>query len=197
MPWNQAATSIGNNNSYVYPITVPNFKRLDYGPADFDHRNVFATSYVYTIPKVLNDAPSVARYIVNGWSTTGLIQYRSGDPLTIFANSGNIDGSQQSRDRAVYPGGGAYGSTTCAVGAANCKSWLNHGRLLEPRCRRLRKCREGLICRAALRGLGRQHRSQVPVQRTGQPDVPRRVLQPVQPHQPWRSQHHLRRLGRG
>ena len=26
MPWNQAATSIGNNNSFVYPITVPNFK---------------------------------------------------------------------------------------------------------------------------------------------------------------------------
>ena len=33
--------------------------------------------------------PSVVRYIVNGWSTTGLFQYRSGDPLTIFANSGN------------------------------------------------------------------------------------------------------------
>jgi hypothetical protein len=132
MPWNQAATSIGNNNSWVYPITVTNFKRLDYGPADFDHRNVFATSYVYTLPKVLNDAPSVARYIVNGWSTTGLIQYRSGDPLTIFANSGNIDGSQQSRDRAVYSGSGAYGSTTCAVGAANCKSWLNPGAFSNP-----------------------------------------------------------------
>ena len=125
LPWNQAATSIGNNNSFVYPITVPNFKALDYGPADFDHRQVLATSYVYTIPKVLHDAPSVARYIVNGWSTSGLIQFRSGDPLTIFANSGNIDGSQQSRDRAVYNGSGAYGSTTCAVGAANCKSWLN------------------------------------------------------------------------
>jgi hypothetical protein len=132
MPWNQAATSIGNNNSWVYPITVPNFKSLDYGPADFDHRNVFATSYVYTLPKVLNDAPSVARYIVNGWSTTGLIQYRSGDPLTIFANSGNIDGSQQSRDRAVYSGSGAYGSTTCAVGAANCKSWLNPAAFSNP-----------------------------------------------------------------
>jgi hypothetical protein len=132
MPWNQAATSIGNNNSWVYPITVSNFKRLDYGPADFDHRNVFATSYVYTLPRVLNDAPSVARYIVNGWSTTGLIQYRSGDPLTIFANSGNIDGSQQSRDRAVYSGSGAYGSTTCAVGAANCKSWLNPAAFSNP-----------------------------------------------------------------
>jgi hypothetical protein len=132
LPWNQAATSIGNNNSWVYPITSPNFKRLDYGPADFDHRNVVATSYVYTIPKVLNDAPSIAKYVVNGWSTTGLIEYRSGDPLTIFANSGNFDGSQQSRDRAVYTGGGAYGKNTCAVGAANCRSWLNTAAFSNP-----------------------------------------------------------------
>jgi hypothetical protein len=132
LPWNQAATSIGNNNSYVYPITMPHFKSLDYGPADFDHRNVLATSYVYTVPKFLNDAPAVARYIVNGWSTSGLIQYRSGDPLTIFANSGNFDGSQQSRDRAVYAGGGAYSSSTCAVGAANCRSWLNTAAFSNP-----------------------------------------------------------------
>ena len=63
MPWNQAATSIGNNNSFVYPITAANFKSLDYGPADFDHRNVTALSYVYAVPKVLNDAPSAARYV--------------------------------------------------------------------------------------------------------------------------------------
>ena len=48
LPWNQAATSIGAGNSYVYPITMPNFKSLDYGPADFDHRHVRAISYVYT-----------------------------------------------------------------------------------------------------------------------------------------------------
>ena len=132
LPWNQAATSIGNNNSFVYPITAPNFKQLDYGAADFDHRNVLATSYVYTIPKVLNDAPGAARYIVNGWSTTGLIQYRSGDPLTVFSSSNNLDGSGQSRDRAVYNSGGAYGSAACAVGAANCKGWLNTAAFANP-----------------------------------------------------------------
>jgi hypothetical protein len=131
LPWNQAATSIGNNNSFVYPITMANFKALDYGAADFDHRQVMATSYVYTLPKVLNDAPSVAKYIVNGWSTTGLIQFRSGDPLTVFSSSSNLDGSDQSRDRAVYSGTGAYGSTACA-GVANCKSWLNPAAFSNP-----------------------------------------------------------------
>ncbi len=102
MPWNQAATSIGNNNSFVYPIYLANFKQLDYGPADFDHRNVVAISYVYTIPKVLNDAPCAARYIVNGWATTGLVQYRSGDPLTISSSSRQqLRFAPESRSRRV------------------------------------------------------------------------------------------------
>jgi hypothetical protein len=67
MPYNQSATSIGGGGSYVYPITMPNFKALDYGPADFDHRNVTALSYVYTVPKFLGNSPSVVRYILNNW----------------------------------------------------------------------------------------------------------------------------------
>jgi len=132
MPWNQAATSIGNNNSFVYPIYYPNFKALDHGPADFDHRNILAASYVYTVPRFLNDAPSVARYIVNGWETSGIVQYRSGDPLTIFSGNSNADGSQQNRDRAVYSGSGAYGNSACAVGAINCVSWLNQTAFSNP-----------------------------------------------------------------
>ncbi len=125
MPWNQAATSIGGGGSYVYPITMSNYKSLDYGPADFDHRNITALSYVYTVPKFLNDSPSVLRYIVNDWGTSGILQYHSGDPLTIWSSSANNSGSHQNRDRAVYSGSGAYGSSACAVGATNCVGWLN------------------------------------------------------------------------
>jgi hypothetical protein len=132
VPWNQAATSIGNNNSFVYPITAPSFKALDYGPADFDHRNVSTLAYVYTIPKFLDGAPSVARYILNHWETTGLFQYRSGDPLTLFASNNNFDGSSQNRDRAVFSGTGAYSGSTCAVGAINCRSWLNQAAFSNP-----------------------------------------------------------------
>ncbi|HVU45125.1 MAG TPA: carboxypeptidase regulatory-like domain-containing protein [Terracidiphilus sp.] len=123
MPWNQAATSIGANNSFVYPITSPNFKRLDYGPADFDHRNIVALSYVYSIPKFLNDAPGVIRYIVNNWDTSGLFQYRSGDPLTVFSGQSNNSGTGQNRDRAVQVGT-ARGGNACN-GATNCRSYLN------------------------------------------------------------------------
>jgi hypothetical protein len=130
MPFNAAATSIAAGNSYVYPITVPNFKALDYGPADFDHRNIVSMSYVYTIPKLLNEAPMVARYIVNGWETSGLFVFRSGDPLTIISNSSNADGSGQTRDRAIQVGP-AYGGSACAA-ATHCKSYLNPASFVDP-----------------------------------------------------------------
>ena len=123
LPWNQAATSIGNNNSFVYPITTANFKSLDYGPADFDHRNVITMSYVYRIPKFLNNAPGALRYLANGWATSGLFQYRSGDPLTIWSGQANNSGTGQQRDRAVRTGS-AYGGTACTT-TVNCRNYLN------------------------------------------------------------------------
>lgn len=123
MPWNQAATSIADNNSFTYPITVPNFKSLDYGPSDFDHRNVVALSYVYTIPKFLNNEPGAVRYVLNGWGTSGIFQYRSGDPLTIFSSQANNSGSGQQRDRVVQTGP-AYGGNAC-TSTVNCVSYLN------------------------------------------------------------------------
>lgn len=123
MPFNAAATSIGANNSYVYPITVSNFKRLDYGPSDFDHRNVISMSYVYIIPKYLSDSPAAVRYVMNGWQMSGLVRFSSGDPLTIFSSAANNSGSGQQRDRAVQTGY-AYGGSACSAGT-HCKSYLN------------------------------------------------------------------------
>ena len=129
-PWNQASTSIANNNSYVYPNYFPNFKSLDYGPSDFDHRIVSAVSYVYQEPKVLNNAPKAVQYVVNDWSTTGLFQFRSGDPLTIWSSSNNISESDQTRDRAVQAGA-AYGGSVCGA-SKKCKSYLNNTSFVNP-----------------------------------------------------------------
>ena len=122
MPFNAAATSIGSNNSYVYPITVPKFKRLDHGPSDFDHRNVISASYVYSEPNI-SGGNRVLGYMANDWELSGLVQFRSGDPLTIFSSAANNSGSGQQRDRAVQVGP-AYGGTACKAGT-HCKSYLN------------------------------------------------------------------------
>jgi hypothetical protein len=130
-PWNQASTSIGNNNSYVYPITAPNFKSLDYGPSDFNHGIVSALSYVYTVPTVLKEAPKAVQYLVNGWETSGLFQFRSGDPLTIMSSNSNASGSGQSRDRAIETGA-PYGGTACAGVSTPCKAYLNPASFSNP-----------------------------------------------------------------
>ena len=87
-------------------------------------------SYVYTVPKFLDGAPAVSRYIVNDWATSGLFQYRSGDPLTIWSGSSNVDGSGEARDRAIQTGG-AYGGAAC-TSAVNCKSFLNPASFVNP-----------------------------------------------------------------
>jgi hypothetical protein len=123
-PYNQSSTAIASNNSYVLPIYEPNFKRLDHGPSDFDHPNVASISFVYALPKVMQDAPGALRYVVNGWQTSGLFQTRSGDPLTVSASSNNSSNSGQSRDRAVFTGGNPYGGAACPT-TAHCKNWMN------------------------------------------------------------------------
>jgi hypothetical protein len=121
-PYNQSSTAIAANNSYVLPIYEPNFKRLDRGPSDFDHRNVASVSFVYLLPKVLKDSPAALRYVANGWQASGLFQTRSGDPLTVTSSANNNSGSGQDRDRA-YLTGNPYGGSACPV-TAHCKSWL-------------------------------------------------------------------------
>jgi hypothetical protein len=123
-PYNQSSTAIASSNSYVLPTYEPNFKRLDHGPSDFNHANVTSISFVYSLPKVMQDAPGALRYAVNGWETSGLFQTRSGDPLTVSASSNNSSDSGQSRDRAVFLGGNAYGGSACPV-TAHCKNWMN------------------------------------------------------------------------
>jgi hypothetical protein len=117
-------TSAGAGNSYVLPVYEPNYKRLDHGASDFDHRNVISASYVWSLP-TLKEGPRPVRYILNGWETTGLVQTRTGDPLTI-TSGGNNSGTSLGRDRAVYSGAQPYGNSACtAVTTPPCKSYLN------------------------------------------------------------------------
>jgi hypothetical protein len=108
----------------VLPIYEPNFRRLDYGRSDFDHTDVASISFVYALPKVMQDSPAALRYVVNYWQLSGLFQSRSGDPLTIISNANNNSGSGQNRDRAIQTGVNPYGGSACPA-TAHCKSWLN------------------------------------------------------------------------
>jgi hypothetical protein len=121
-PFGASATAVVPGSGYSLPIYEPNFKRLDYGPSDYDHRNVISLSYVYQLPQ-FNLTNAVVRYIANGWQTNGIFAFRSGDPLTVtgFGNSGTNLG----RERGVWTGQNPYGGNACGTVTTACKSYLN------------------------------------------------------------------------
>jgi hypothetical protein len=126
--------------SYVYPIypagmqlpagaqalNITNFKGLDIGPSDFNHKNHLSMTFVYAFPKLQQGNPGL-RYVVNGWRVSGLVEHHSGDMLTLVdrndTSSTNLD-----QDRAQLTGytlnGKRAGVTNC-LGQAHCKPWIN------------------------------------------------------------------------
>ena len=115
------AANLNVSQSYVYPIYVPDYKRMDRGPSEFDRRHVFNASYLYTPPK-WNTGSLALRLLVNGWQTSGVVSALSGDPLSIVAGS-DVSGTGLNQDRAIWNGSDAYQGAGCT--AAYCKPWLN------------------------------------------------------------------------
>ena len=121
-PFGASATAVVPGSGYSLPIYEPNFKRLDYGPSDYDHRNVVSLSYVWLLPK-FDGGNAFTRYLVNGWQTNGIFAFRSGDPLTV-TGSGN-SGTNLGRERGVWNGQNPYGGNACGGVKTACKSYLN------------------------------------------------------------------------
>ncbi|WP_213807022.1 carboxypeptidase regulatory-like domain-containing protein [Granulicella sp. dw_53] len=117
-----SVTAVVPGSSYVLPVYERDYKRLDRGPSDYDHRNVIAISYVWLLPKMTN-GNSIVRYVANNWQTNGIFQLRSGDPLTV--TGANVSGTGVNRDRAIWNGQNPYGGNACASVSASCKSFLN------------------------------------------------------------------------
>jgi hypothetical protein len=125
IPYNTAVTSAGAGQAFVLPIYVPNFKRLDYGPSVFDHRNNLTMSYTWTFP-ALKPGPRELRAIVNGWQTAGLFTVHSGDPLNVTVGSDrSLAGLGTSLDVPVRVGNG-YGGNACTYGIAATTTCVNY-----------------------------------------------------------------------
>jgi Carboxypeptidase regulatory-like domain len=133
--------------SYVYPqypqnatgipaaAYVADIGALDRGLSDIDHPILISISYVYELPK-LHNGNSILKYIVNGWSTSGLIMHRSGDSLTAYMGQ-DISLTGLGQDRAVQDfskpayskdaGGAGYCPLT-----KSCVNWFNNAAFSVP-----------------------------------------------------------------
>jgi len=61
-------------------------RRYNYGLADFDRRNVFATTYFYDSPLFRHRGGFVGTAL-GGWQLSGITRVQSGPPITILANA--------------------------------------------------------------------------------------------------------------
>jgi hypothetical protein len=72
----------------------------------------------------MQTGPSILRHILNDWQTSGIVQYRSGGPLTVMSASNNNSRSGQNRDRGVESGSDPYGSGACTGVTSTCVEFL-------------------------------------------------------------------------
>ena len=146
------ATRISNTEdvnpgeSYVYPLypdnavnlpagaRVADIKALDRGLSDIDHTHVISASYVYNFPK-MHSGFRAANYIVNGWRTTGLVRFRSGDVLTAFMGSDtsltNLTQDRAQRDFTKPAYNKAANAGLCSL-TKSCFNWLNNTAFTTP-----------------------------------------------------------------
>lgn len=125
IPYNTAVTSAGAGQAFALPVYMANFKRLDYGPSVFDHRNNVTMSYTWAFP-ALKPGSRALRAVVNGWQTAGLFAVHSGDPLNVTVGSDrSLAGLGTALDVPVRVGKG-YGESACTYGIASTTTCVNY-----------------------------------------------------------------------
>lgn len=107
---------IGAYNSNTNPFN----RHFDYGPSDDDLTNVFKLSGVYQLPR--SSLAGIGGRLVNGWTVSSILTWRSGFPFSIFSGSDNSF-SSVGEDRADLVGANVH--------AAQLSSSRSHAQLIQ------------------------------------------------------------------
>ena len=96
--WSKALTDTSGNGDNVDAGEDPFNRHSNYGPATFDRRHIFVTTYDYRVP-FFSKMTGVGGAVLSGWEISGITRYQSGAYFTITGNTA-IGGR-----RADYLGG--------------------------------------------------------------------------------------------
>src|SRR5713226_4155287 len=61
--------------------------RINRGPVDFDRRHVLSATLIYNLPSLTN-SNAMLRHVAGGWKSNTIVNYASGNALTIQGNNG-------------------------------------------------------------------------------------------------------------
>ncbi len=80
-------------------IYTPGFKYLNYGDSDFDARQRFVTSYIYSVPiGAAERSHALLRETLSGWEIAGVSAFQTGFPVSV----------ETGEDRSLWCDGGSY-----------------------------------------------------------------------------------------
>ncbi|MFB3778361.1 MAG: carboxypeptidase regulatory-like domain-containing protein [Bryobacteraceae bacterium] len=86
-------------------INNPFNARWDYGPANFDRRQIFVTSFIYDIPLFRDSGSRAAKTLLGGWQLSGIASFQSGNPASVGPGPDNLGlgGTTGNRANIVAP----------------------------------------------------------------------------------------------
>jgi hypothetical protein len=76
----------GSGDSFLPQIDPNNLRKLNYGNSDYDFRHVISANYFYQLP--FKSSGRGFNYLIGGWSFSGTVFYRSGQPFSVFDSAG-------------------------------------------------------------------------------------------------------------
>ncbi|PYX97889.1 MAG: TonB-dependent receptor [Acidobacteria bacterium] len=124
--WSKNLTDSGGGNEDVRNsgasdnIEDATMRFLNYGPALFDHRHIFVTTFNYRLPSFRSESGFLGETL-GGWELGGLTQLQTGGPFTVTGNStfAGLTLPSSSRRRADYLGGPVQ------IDGPNATQWFN------------------------------------------------------------------------
>ncbi len=84
-------TSSGSSGQTT-SLEDPTNPRRNYGPSFINRPHTFVANIVYDTPEFKGSSPFL-RHVLGGWELATILDYSSGAPLTVFANSPDITGA--------------------------------------------------------------------------------------------------------
>ena len=84
--WSKALTDASGNGDNVDVGDDPLNRHLSYGPATFDRRHIFVTTYDYRLP-FFRALKGIGGAVLSGWEVSGITRYQSGPLLTVTGNT--------------------------------------------------------------------------------------------------------------
>ena len=128
----------GDLNNATNPYLGWNY---DYGPSEFDRRNIFLANFVYDLPLFRGNASRLVKSTLGGWQVAGIITEESGAPINLGVSGKNVasilsnTGNRPNINGAIsYPKTAAewfdptvFSKPTCTVGGSGANCYGNLG----------------------------------------------------------------------